>query len=842
MKSFTRLRRVLPGSLAACATLPWILVSSWSPGTSLVLSPAIVALVAIGGSIMIGSLVVYLRQQRKQLVLLGKSERQYRTLTEKSHDLVAEVSDELRMLYLSPNFEEVLGWNIEEYLGSSAYESIHPEDAESVGQALRKALDRGSAAVVHRLRHADGTWRYFESSARSYCKADGETRLVMIARDIGDRRRAEEALRRSEERLALALDATSDGVWELRLPEDKWGRSDVWYDLTGFKRGELERWEEEHGSIIHPDDVPVLRDAMLGHLNRAAEEYRAEFRIRHKSGEWRWILGRGRAMERDKDGNPLLLIGTDTDITASKRAEEALRVSERKYRTLVETAADAILVADAETGIILEANPSAATLFGIPSEQIVGMHQSRLYPRDAVDQSARVFGKQVRDGETITGDLEIYHSDGGRIPVNLNACVTQLGWKKVLHGIFRDVTERKRSEEEQRQLEDQLRHAQKMKAIGQLASGIAHEFNNLLFGILGNSELLLYQLDDEHGETFEKPLKAIYTCGQRAADLTQQLLAFARKRSSRAEPIDLNAVVRGSDRLLQPLLSERITLRTILCPALWPIEAGMAEIEQAVMNLAINARDAMPDGGTLTIRTGNVTFDDAYVRTHPDARPGPHAELIFEDTGCGMTDETVARIFEPFFTTKPTGEGTGLGLSAVFADITKLGGHIAVESRVEEGTVIRIYIPRATETLTESAARPADTEEECPGGNETILVCDDECFVLDSTSDLLETGGYTVLRARGGREALELASSHTGPIALLLTDVIMPEMNGPQLAKRLTRQRPEIRVLYMLGYPSDVFKAGGTKDGNIDFLKKPTTRDRLFQRVRETLALGGALR
>ena len=283
---------------------------------------------------------------------LRESEERHRALVEESHDLVGELSPEARILYLSPNFHDVLGWKIDEYLGTSALDPIHPDDVESVTRALGEALDSGSTEVVHRLRHADGTWRFFESTGKIYRRADGETRLVVIARDITERRRAEDALRQSEERLALALDATSDGVWDLRLPEHKcsrsdevwdlrlsehkWSRSDLWYKLTGYERGELERWEEEHGSIIHPDDVPILYEAMVGHLTGAAEEYRAEFRIRHKSGEWRWLLGRGRAMERDSAGRPLRIIGTDTDITTRKRAEEALRDSEARYRSFVE--------------------------------------------------------------------------------------------------------------------------------------------------------------------------------------------------------------------------------------------------------------------------------------------------------------------------------------------------------------------------------------------------------------------------------------------------------------------------------------------------------------------------
>ena len=368
---------------------------------------------------------------------------------------------------------------------------------------------------------------------------------------------------------------------------------------------------------------------------------------------------------------------------------------------------------------------------------------------------------------------------------------------------------------------------------------MAHEFNNLLFGILGSAELILATSEDELPEHVKRSLRDINQCGQRGASLTKQLLSFARKKAPEVSLFDINEVVAGMESVLRQLTGEFVTLETVLASDLPPIQADQAEIEQALMNLAKNASDAMPDGGTLTIRTGTEQLDEDRVSGNPHARPGLYVQLSVADTGCGMAPETAQRIFEPFFSTKPVGKGTGLGLSTVFADITQSGGFIEVESQPGEETAFHIYLPAAEGTVVASSAEVDRVACQCPGGSETILVVDDDEVVLDSAAFLLETRGYSIVRADGGREALEAAASHDGPIELLLTDVTMPEMNGWELAKKLTGQRPDTKVVFMSGYAEDVLKAGAAKGEQIEFLQKPPGGDTLFRCIREVLDTPG---
>ena len=374
-----------------------------------------------------------------------------------------------------------------------------------------------------------------------------------------------------------------------------------------------------------------------------------------------------------------------------------------------------------------------------------------------------------------------------------------------------------------------------MEAVGQLASGVAHEFNNLLFGILGSAELMSSALEAELPEHFKRSLQDITKCGQRGAALTRQLLSFARKKEPELSLFDINQVVTDIKTVLRKLAGESVALELVFASDLPPIRADKGEIEQALMNLARNARDAIPDQGTLTIRTATEELGEARVSANRHARPGRYVRLSVADTGCGMAPETVQRVFEPFFTTKPAGKGTGLGLSTVFADITRTGGFIEVDSRPGEGTEFRVYLPAAAEQNVAANENAKRSEKRCPGGSETILVCDDDEVVLDSAAFLLEARGYSVIRAGGGREALEAAASHAGTIELLLTDVTMPEMNGWELAKEFTRQRPDVKVIFMSGYAADVMKAGATDGEHIEFIEKPPKDDMLFRCIRAVL-------
>ena len=506
----------------------------------------------------------------------------------------------------------------------------------------------------------------------------------------------------------------------------------------------------------------------------------------------------------------------------------SLKESEEKYRLLVENQTDMIVKFDLESRLLF-VSPSYCKTFGKTGTELLGTRFVPLIHQDDREHVAKAIETVHRPPYTAYVQERAMTRDGWRWQAWLNTAVlNERNEVTEVVAVGRDVTELKL-------LEEQLRHAQKMEAVGQLASGVAHEFNNLLFGILASAELILTTAEGNLPEHFKRALQDINKCGQRGAALTKQLLAFARKKNSEVSLFDVNRVVAGDESLLRQLAGERITLETALASELPPIRANRDEIAQAIMNLAANARDAMPDGGTLTIRTTTVTLDELGVSGNPRARPGPYVQLSVADTGCGMSAETVERVFEPFFTTKPVGKGTGLGLSTVFADVTKSGGLIEVESRQGEGTVFRVYLPAGEGTAVTPSAeidRPAD---HCPGGSETILVCDDDEVVLDSAAFLLESEGYSVIRAGGAGQALEAAASYDGMIELLLTDVIMLEMNGWELAIKLTGQRPDMKVIFTSGYPEDVLEANVPEGQRVEFLQKPSESDTLFRRIREVL-------
>ena len=393
--------------------------------------------------------------------------------------------------------------------------------------------------------------------------------------------------------------------------------------------------------------------------------------------------------------------------------------------------------------------------------------------------------------------------------------------------------ESRRAYDELAQAQGQLEQAQKMDAIGRLAGGVAHDFNNLLTVILGRTDIILRQLKTE--DPIRRGIELIQRTAGRAAELTKQLLAFSRKQVLEAVVLDLGAVTIDMKEMLARLIGEDIALVTTIAPSLGRVKADRGQIEQVVMNLAINARDAMPKGGHLIVETDNVDLDDEYVRRHMGARPGPHVMLAVSDSGLGIPREHQRHIFEPFFTTKEQGKGTGLGLATVYGIVKQSGGYIEVDSEPDRGTTFRIYLPRvdAAESATDRAARPAAPA----GGTETILLVEDEEGVRELARDILRASGYTVIEARNGPEALLLSERHQGPLDLLLTDVVMPRMSGRELAERMGPLHPDLSVLYMSGYTDDAVIRHGVLGADTAFLQKPFTPAALVQRVRETLDL-----
>jgi two-component system, cell cycle sensor histidine kinase and response regulator CckA len=391
---------------------------------------------------------------------------------------------------------------------------------------------------------------------------------------------------------------------------------------------------------------------------------------------------------------------------------------------------------------------------------------------------------------------------------------------------LREAEERR----ERKKLEQQLRQAQKMEAVGRLAGGIAHDFNNLLGVIIGYSELLEERLGQN--DPLRPKAEQIKKAGQRAASLTRQLLAFSRQQMFEPKVLDLNAVVADALNMLQRLIGEDIELVTVPAPELGRIKADQGQIEQIIMNLAVNARDAMPEGGKLTITTVNAELDEVYARQHPVV-PGSYVMLAVSDTGCGMDQETQAHIFEPFFTTKEKGKGTGLGLATVYGVVKQSGGYIWVYSEPGLGSTFKIYLPRIEDTVT--ASDPGKGGQETARGWETVLLVEDEQSLRELAHELLEDDGYTVLEAANGADAIRVAEQHQGPIHLLMTDVVMPGIDGRKLAGRMTRSYPELKVLYMSGYTDDAIVHHGVLDPGIALLQKPFTRATLTRKLREAL-------
>jgi len=391
--------------------------------------------------------------------------------------------------------------------------------------------------------------------------------------------------------------------------------------------------------------------------------------------------------------------------------------------------------------------------------------------------------------------------------------------------------ERKRAEEALRQSEERLRQVQKMEAVGRLAGGVAHDFNNLLTVITSYSDLVLEDLapDDPKRDDVAQIRKA----AEGAAALTRQLLAFSRQQVLEPKVLDLKATVAGTEKLLQRLIGEDVQLATALAPDLGAVKADPVQLEQVIINLAVNARDAMPAGGRLTIEAANVEMDEVYVRSHAPARPGRYVMLVLSDTGIGMDEQTKARIFEPFFTTKESGKGTGLGLATVYGIVKQAGGFIWVYSEPGRGTSFKVYLPRVDEAADPPVARPAMAEPR--RGAETVLVVEDAAAVRMVTRQVLERYGYTVLEAPNGETALRLAAKHHGPIQLLLTDVVMPGLSGRQLAEQLSRLRPEMKVLYVSGYADNAIVHHGVLDSGVAYLQKPFTPESLARRVRDVL-------
>lgn len=511
------------------------------------------------------------------------------------------------------------------------------------------------------------------------------------------------------------------------------------------------------------------------------------------------------------------------EIAERKRSQEALLLRNRA----IQSVSQGICISDPnqEDNPIIYASAGFERMTGYREDEVLGKNCRILHGKETDKDTIRQIRDAIIAGKACTVEILNYRKDGTPFwnALSVNPVHNESGKLEYFVGVQSDVTHRM-------QLENQLRHSQKMEAVGRLAGGIAHDFNNLLTVISGYSDLILAAPEDE--ESVLESARLINEAGSRAAALTQQLLGFGRQSMLRPEMLDINDAVTEAGKLMRRLLGSDIEFRTVLHPDLHQVKVDPGQLDQVLMNLAINARDAMPEGGRLTIETSNVRLSDDYVATHLDCKAGPHVMVAVSDTGCGMSREVIARIFEPFFTTKEKGKGTGLGMATVFGIVQQSGGCIHVYSEPGHGTMFKIYLPAvagpilsAGDTATRLGIR----------GSETVLLVEDDERIRELALSTLERFGYTILAAANGTEALRIASNHRGALDLLLTDVVIPTVSGPELAKRIQVLFPEVRVLFMSGYTDDAVIRLGLLQGTVSFIQKPFGQVDLARKVREVL-------
>lgn len=592
--------------------------------------------------------------------------------------------------------------------------------------------------------------------------------------------------------------------------------------VLGYSLQELQ--ESSAFEQIHPEDREKVA--------KAAEEARRtgvgkplEYRVRHKDGTWR-VLESTASVIRNTHGDPENLVIVNRDITERKRSAEALRRSEAGFRSVVEDAPYGIYRARLSGELVL-VNSALEKMLGYPS--IDALLQTNLadgiyrYPLEHQKLNEIL----LHDGNFKDIEVEWKRKNGAPMTVRCSGCSIkdETGEVAYVEVFAEDVTER-------RGLERQLRMAQKMEAVGRLSGGIAHDFNNLLGVIIGYSQVLKRTLGPqnpsfEHAEEIER-------ASQRAVSLTRQLLAFSRQQVLEPVVLNLNTLLSDMEKMLPRLIGEDIALKLDLDASLSQVKADPGQIEQVVLNLAVNARDAMPDGGKLLIETANVELDIAYTHCHPGSRPGSYVMLRVTDTGTGIDPEIQSQIFEPFFTTKERDKGTGLGLATVYGVVKQSGGYIAVDSEKGKGASFSVYLPRLEQPAADSSPSPAAAPVNTRG-TETILLVEDADPLRKLAELFLKESGYHILSAPDGQQALQTARQHAGPIDLLLTDVVMPGMNGRVLGERLASSQPKMKVLYMSGYTDSFIAGHGVLEPGTHLLHKPFTQETLTRKVREML-------
>jgi PAS domain S-box-containing protein len=760
----------------------------------------------------LGNLMVMSEKRRKAQQDLKESEERNR--------LLADLTLEGILIHkngiaedLNASMAKMVGFNRDELPGRNFFEFIEEADHAIVRHNITK--DSVPPYTIRMLRK-NGEQFFAEIESRNF-QMQGEVLRVSAVRDITERKEAEARRIAGEERHRMILKTAMDGFWVV----DTEGRilevNETYCRMSGYTEQEL--------LSMHIIDLEAQEtvEGIAAHMRTVLAGGEDRFESRHRRKDATFFDVEIRTQYSSANGGMVVVFLRD--ITEHKDWEEKLKESEERFKALHNASFGGITIHD--KGLILDCNQGLSEITGFAVEELFGMDGLLLIAPDA---------RELVQNNIVSGYEKPYEAKGIRkngeeYPLRLEARNVPYKGKMVRCVEFRDISEQKYAELEREGLREQLLQAQKIESVGRLAGGVAHDFNNMLSVILGRTEMAQETLASS--EPIQKDLEEIRKAAERSANLTRQLLAFARKQTIAPKVLNFNDAVSGMLTMVRRLIGEDIDLVWLPSADLWSIKMDPSQLDQILANLCVNARDAIAGVGKLTIETENITFDAAYCANHPGFHFGDYVLLALSDNGCGMDKETLIHLYEPFFTTKEMGKGTGLGLATVYGIVKQNKGFINVYSEPGQGTTFKIYLPRHKEKA--EAVTEAGLIEPAARGLETILLVEDESAILAMTRTMLERLGYTVLPANSPGEAIQLAESHIGQINLLFTDVVMPEMNGRDLARHLLSLYPDLKTLFMSGYTANVIAHHGVLDKGVQFIEKPFAKKDLAAKIREVL-------
>ena len=776
--------------------------------------------------------------------MLRENEARLRALTDNlPSGIVYQISTgrdgtERRFLYVSQSHEALTGIPAEAVLADPTipYQLILPEDRPAMVEAEAVSIrDRTPFDVQLRFRHSDGEVRWCRIISAPREQLDGSLIWDGIQIDVTHQKRAEEDLRQSEARLEAIANSIDQMVWSTRPDGFHDFYNQRWYDYTGVPPGSTDG--EAWNGMFHPDDQERAW-TLWKHSLRTGAPYRIEYRLKHRSGHYRWVLGRAQAM-RDEAGQITRWYGTCTDIEEIVAAREVLARSredlEREVarrtaeRDQLWTLSEDMFARANYTGMMSAVSPAWTRVLGWSEVELLSRSYASFMHPDDMEPTLAALARMQESGQPTRFENRIAAADGTWTPIEWIVAAEPDGANFIAVG--RDVSAAREQQASLEATQEALRQSQKMEAVGQLTGGIAHDFNNMLAVVVGSLDLLGRRIGVADARAM-RYVDAAMDGARRAALLTQRLLAFSRQQPLRPEPIDANKLVAGMSVLLRHSLGGDVRLETVLAGGLWRTHADPNQLENVILNLAVNARDAMPEGGRLTIETQNAHLDSRYTAVQLGVVPGQYVLIAVTDTGSGMPPDVMAKAFDPFFTTKDVGRGTGLGLSQVYGFVKQSGGHVKIYSEPGQGTTIKVYLPRHVGELDAGVDEPP--ADELPLGDKQEVVLVVEPAVRQFSVDALEELGYHVLEADGAAAALRLLDAHP-EIALMFTDVVMPEVNGAKLAAEARRRRPDLRILFTTGYTRNAVVHNGVLDPGVEMIGKPFTIEELAAKVREAL-------